>query len=76
MYWAEALAKQTKDNTLAHRFKPVYEALNSNEDVINSDLIGVQGNPIEIYGYFKPEANAVDKAMRPSRKFNELLLKI
>lgn len=76
MYWAEALAKQTKDASLAHRFKPVYEALNSNEDVINSELIGVQGNSVEILGYFKPEGNAVDKAMRPSNVFNKILAEV
>ena len=76
MYWAEALAKQTKDASLSHRFKPVFEALNSNEDVINSDLIGVQGNSVEIHGYFKPKGNAVDKAMRPSHTFNDILEKI
>ena len=76
MYWAEALAKQTKNAALAERFKPVYEALSSNEDVINSELIGVQGNSVEIHGYFKPEAALVDKAMRPSETLNKILAQV
>jgi len=76
MYWAEALAKQTKNAALAERFKPVYEALSSNEDVINSELIGVQGNSVEIHGYFKPEAALVDKAMRQSETLNKILAQV
>ncbi len=76
MYWAEALANQTKDAALAKRFAPVYEAMSSNEETINSDLLGVQGNPVEINGYFKPEAALVDMAMRPSQTLNKILAEV
>jgi len=76
MYWAEALANQTKDAALAERFKPVFDAMSTNEDAINADLIGVQGDPVEINGYFKPEAALVDMAMRPSPTLNQILAKV
>lgn len=73
LYWAEELAAQTKDAKLAARFKPVYEALSNNEETIASDFIDVQGSPVEINGYFKPEAALVDMAMRPSQVLNKIL---
>lgn len=76
MYWAEALANQTKDPALAERFKPVFDAMSTNKDAINADLIGVQGDPVEINGYFKPEAALVDMAMRPSPTLNQILAKV
>lgn len=76
MYWSEALAIQTKDTELSERFKPVYEALSSNEKVINTDLISAQGHAVEINGYFKPEAALVDKAMRPSETLNKILAQV
>ncbi|MCG8372659.1 MAG: NADP-dependent isocitrate dehydrogenase [Balneolales bacterium] len=76
MYWAEALAAQTKDTALAKRFAAVFEAMHANEDAINEELIGVQGNPVEIQGYYRPEAALVDIAMRPSKTLNELLAKV
>lgn len=76
MYWAEALANQTDDKALAGRFKPVFEAMTENEETIAADLIGVQGNPVEINGYFKPEAALVDIAMRPSPTLNQILAKV
>ncbi len=76
MYWAEALAAQTKDTALAKRFAAVFEAMHANEDTINEELIGVQGNPVEIQGYYRPEAALVDIAMRPSKTLNEILAKV
>lgn len=76
MYWAEALANQTKNADLADRFKPVFEAMSSNEDTINEELIGVQGNPVEINGYFKPDTDLVDEAMRPSKTLNKILAEV
>lgn len=76
MYWAEALANQSNDAALAERFKPVFEAMSANEDTINSDLLGVQGNPVEINGYFKPESTLVDDAMRPSQTLNKILAEV
>lgn len=73
MYWAEALANQDKNEALRARFKPVYQAMSEQETTINEELIGVQGSPVDIQGYFKPEAALVDIAMRPSKTLNEIL---
>ena len=63
-YWADALASQTEDAEVAAAFKPLAETLAANEEKINSELIGVQGHPVDLGGYYRPEkASAV---MRPS----------
>src|SRR5450631_4446400 len=56
LYWAEALAAQTKDAALQARFKPLAEALAKNEAKINAELIGAQGKPVDIGGYYVPNA--------------------
>ncbi|MEO1021621.1 MAG: NADP-dependent isocitrate dehydrogenase [Bacteroidota bacterium] len=73
MYWAKALADQTQNTTLANQFKPIYQAMVEHEDTINQELIGVQGDPVEINGYYKPETGLVDAAMRPSKTLNKIL---
>ncbi len=73
MYWAEALANQTADAELAGKFKPVAEAMNSNEAKINEELIGEQGKPQEIGGYYHSDFTKTDAAMRPSATLNEIV---
>ncbi|MDO8907255.1 MAG: NADP-dependent isocitrate dehydrogenase [Pseudohongiella sp.] len=73
MYWAEALGAQTKDAELAKRFGELAQFLNSNETKIVDELIAVQGKPVEIGGYFQPNAELVSKAMRPSATLNSAL---
>ena len=73
MYWANALANQTKDADLAERFKPVAAALNENETKINEELIGAQGKPQDIGGYYHPDFAKTDAAMRPSAKLNRIV---
>lgn len=73
MYWANALANQSKDAELAERFKPVAEALNENETKINEELIGAQGKPQDIGGYYHPDFAKTDAAMRPSATLNEIV---
>ncbi len=73
MYWAEALANQTADAELAEKFKPVAEAMNSNEAKINEELIGAQGKPQEIGGYYHSDFTKTDAAMRPSATLNEIV---
>jgi isocitrate dehydrogenase len=76
MYWAEALAAQDEDTDLKERFTPVAKAFAENESKINDELIGVQGSPVEIDGYYKPNPALVDKAMRPSSTLNEILASV
>jgi isocitrate dehydrogenase len=73
MYWADALATQTQDAELAAAFRPLAETLEANEEKINAELIGVQGHPADIGGYYRPDAEMASAVMRPSATFNEAL---
>jgi isocitrate dehydrogenase len=73
MYWADALATQTDDAELAAAFRPLAESLEANEEKINAELIGVQGHPADIGGYYRPDAEKAAAVMRPSATFNEAL---
>ena len=72
-YWAEALANQTKDAEIASKFAPVAKALTENETKINEELIGSQGKAQEIDGYYKPDFQKTDVAMRPSETLNTIV---
>ncbi|MBC8987897.1 NADP-dependent isocitrate dehydrogenase [Pedobacter sp. N36a] len=73
LYWAQELAKQTKDADLQARFAPLAKALNENEATIAGELIAAQGKPQEIGGYFHPNDELANKAMRPSETLNTIL---
>ena len=73
LYWAEALAAQTKDAELQARFKPLAETLAKNEAKINGELIGAQGKPVDTGGYYLPDAAKTSAAMRPSATLNAVL---
>ncbi|TDQ16274.1 isocitrate dehydrogenase [Algoriphagus boseongensis] len=73
MYWAEELAKQTKDRALASKFTAIAKAMEENEAKIVGEYNGSQGKPVDIGGYYRPEEAKASKAMRPSPTFNEIL---
>lgn len=73
LYWAEALAAQDKDQALKAIFGKVAEKLAENESTIVEELNSAQGKPVDIGGYYKPDATKAGEAMRPSKTFNELL---
>ena len=73
LYWAQELAKQTKDAELAARFKVLADSLSSNEAEINAELIAAQGKPQEIGGYYFPNDALAEKAMRPSQLWNDAI---
>ena len=73
LYWAQALASQTKDAALAAKFKPLAEALTKNEDMINAALIGAQGKPVDTGGYYAPDDAKTGAAMRPGATLNAAL---
>ncbi|MEP2447511.1 MAG: NADP-dependent isocitrate dehydrogenase [Balneola sp.] len=73
MYWAEALANQTKDSDLSSKFSDLYNSLSDNEKKINTELIDVQGNPVDIQGYYNPNNELASTAMRPSETLNGIL---
>ncbi len=76
MYWAEALAAQDKDADLKAIFSPIATEFIANESQINGELIGAQGKPQTIGGYYQPNPELTSKAMRPSTTFNTILAKI
>lgn len=73
MYWAEALANQTKNTEMAATFQPIAKSMFENEAKINEELIGAQGKPQDIGGYYKPNFGKTDAAMRPSATLNEII---
>ncbi|MFN8021693.1 MAG: NADP-dependent isocitrate dehydrogenase, partial [Acidimicrobiales bacterium] len=70
LYWAQALAAQTKDAELAARFAPLAERLTADEATINAELLAVQGSPADIGGYYAPIASKTSAVMRPSATLN------
>jgi isocitrate dehydrogenase len=76
LYWAEALSNQNKDQALQKRFKTVYDAFKFNKDVILKELLAVQGNAVDIGGYYEPTEALVNRQMRPSTTLNSILEKI
>ncbi len=73
MYWAQALAAQTKDKDLQARFAPLAMALAESEAKINAELIAAQGKPVDTGGYYRPDFKKTSKAMRPSATLNAVL---
>ena len=73
MYWAEALANQSQDAEIAEKFRPVAKALQENEAKINVELIGAQGKPQEIGGYYHADTDKTYAAMRPSATLNKIV---
>ena len=66
VYWAQELAAQDEDGELAARFQPLAERLASAEDQIVHELLEVQGAPVELGGYYRPDPQRMREAMRPS----------
>ena len=73
LYWAQALAAQDQDQTLRARFMEVAHALAENEAVITEELLAAQGEPVDIGGYYHPDATLAEKVMRPSAAFNAII---
>jgi len=73
LYWAQALAAQDDDGALKAKFGPLAKALADNEAKIVAELNGVQGKPVDIGGYYRPDPVKADRAMRPSATLNATL---
>ena len=73
LYWAQELAAQTEDAELQAHFKPIAAALTSKEKTIVGELSDVQGKPVDIGGYYKPDTDKTNAAMRPSATFNAVI---
>jgi isocitrate dehydrogenase len=73
LYWAQAMAAQTDDSALQSKFGPLAQQLGDNAEKIVDELNAVQGPPMDIDGYYAPDADKATKAMRPSETFNAAL---
>ncbi|MEX1908177.1 NADP-dependent isocitrate dehydrogenase [Janibacter sp. Y6] len=73
LYWARALAAQDADAELRERFAPVAQALGDGEEQITSELIGAQGEPVDLGGYYRPDPQRASAAMRPSPTLNAVV---
>ncbi|MFM6974447.1 MAG: NADP-dependent isocitrate dehydrogenase, partial [Agromyces sp.] len=73
LYWAQELARQSHDAALAAAFAPVAQALAAGEETIVAELIAVQGPPVDLGGYYRPNADRVAQVMRPSATFNGII---
>ena len=73
LYWAQALAAQDEHPGLKEKFAPLARVLAEGEERILAELNGVQGRPVDIGGYYRPDMEKVATAMRPSRTFNAAL---
>ncbi|MFE5342554.1 NADP-dependent isocitrate dehydrogenase [Isoptericola sp. NPDC056578] len=73
LYWAQELAAQSDDAELAAAFGPLAASLAEQERTIVDELVGVQGSPADIGGYYRPDAAKAAAVMRPSATFNTAL---
>jgi isocitrate dehydrogenase len=73
LYWAQELARQSDDAELAAAFEPLAKTLAENEQAITAELIGVQGSPVDIGGYYRPDPEKTTAVMRPSQTFNDAI---
>ena len=73
LYWAEGLANQNKNNELKSEFTKIAEDLAKNQEKIVSELNEIQGNAVNIGGYYLPNEELVVNAMRPNNTLNSIL---
>ncbi|HXZ25946.1 MAG TPA: NADP-dependent isocitrate dehydrogenase, partial [Nitrospiria bacterium] len=73
LYWAQALAEQTEDKALQAKFAKIAKQLADNEAKIDAELLGAQGRPVDLGGYYHPDDQKASKAMRPSATLNGII---
>ncbi|MEX2336608.1 MAG: NADP-dependent isocitrate dehydrogenase [Fulvivirga sp.] len=76
LYWAHALANQSKDSDLQRTFTGVAQQFADSETKIMDELNAAQGKPVDIGGYYQPNEEKVSRAMRPSATLNGIIEKI
>ena len=76
LYWAQALASQTRDEELKALFAPIAGDLAANEPKIVAELNAVQGKATDIGGYYLPDDVKANAVLRPSSTFNAILAKL
>jgi len=73
LFWAQALAAQQEDAALAQLFSPVAERLTASEETLLGELLAVQGDAVDVGGYYRPDARLADAVMRPSSTLNTII---
>jgi len=73
LYWAQALARQSTDPELSARFSALAERLTADEETIAGELLAVQGHPVDLGGYYRPDPELTTAVMRPSATLNDAL---
>jgi len=73
LYWSKALAEQNEDEELKKVFSEVYKKLSENEQKIIEEIAASEGKPVDIDGYYFPDEEKVEKAMRPSPTLNAII---
>lgn len=76
MYWSQELAAQNSDTAMADKFAPIAKALSDNEDTIVAELNQVQGQSVDIGGYYAPDFAKTAAAMRPSQTLEQILAQL
>ncbi len=73
LYWAQTLAEQSDDAGLKTIFTPIAKTLAENENSIIDELNGIQGQAVDLGGYYRPDLNKVAQVMRPCETFNSII---
>lgn len=73
MYWAKALAMQNQDNELAEKFSHIADSLEESQSKILNELLAIEGHTQDIGGYYKPDFDKTEAAMRPSETLNKII---
>ena len=73
LYWSKALAAQDRDTEMKTRFTEIAQQLTENELQIAEELLGAQGQAVDIGGYYYPTVELAEKAMRPSQTLNAII---
>ena len=68
LYWAQELAAQSDDADLAAAFAGLAKTLAGSEEQIAGELLAVQGSPVDLGGYYRPDPQKAEAAMRPRRR--------
>ena len=73
LYWAKALAKQNQDLEISSYFEQITNSLEENEEKIIEELMALQGEGVDLGGYYHTDPIKVRKIMRPSKTFNQII---
>ena len=73
LYWAQALAEQSKDGELKAHFTPIAAKLSAAEATIVHELVLAQGKAVDVGGYYHPDDAKASAALRPSKTLNDIL---